>query len=106
MSIFESLENLPVSEECLNDIMGIVEEIINEVSDRVYRIGRNKAGDIGSAQEEAAKTAEGEDKEWAKDQAAKRNHQAAVLDDKYERQAAQRAEEEYEKSKVDRSSKK
>ena len=103
MDIFESLENLPVSEECFDEIMGIVEEIINEVSDR---IGRNKAGDIGSAQEEAAKTAEGEDKEWAKDQAAKRNHQAAVLDDKYERQAAKRAEEEYEKSKVDRSSKK
>ena len=30
MDIFESLENLNVSEECFNDIMGIVEEIINE----------------------------------------------------------------------------
>ena len=33
MNIFESLENLNVSEECFNDIMGIVEEIINEISD-------------------------------------------------------------------------
>lgn len=32
MNIFESLENLNVSEECFNDIMSIVEEIINEVS--------------------------------------------------------------------------
>lgn len=32
MNIFESLENLNVSEECFSDIMRIVEEIINEVS--------------------------------------------------------------------------
>ena len=32
MNIFESLENLNVSEECFDEIMGIVEEIINEVS--------------------------------------------------------------------------
>ena len=30
MNIFESLENLNVSEECFNDIVSIVEEIINE----------------------------------------------------------------------------
>ena len=30
MNIFESLENLPVSEECFDDIMGIVEELLNE----------------------------------------------------------------------------
>ena len=29
-SIFESLENLNVSEECFDDIMGIVEELLNE----------------------------------------------------------------------------
>ena len=31
MNIFESLENLNVSEECFNDVMEIVEEIINEL---------------------------------------------------------------------------
>ena len=31
-NVFESLENLNVSEKCYNDIMNIVEEIINEVS--------------------------------------------------------------------------
>ena len=31
MNIFENLENLNVSEECFNDIIGIVEEIINEL---------------------------------------------------------------------------
>ena len=30
MDIFESLENLNISEECFNDIMDIVEEIISE----------------------------------------------------------------------------
>lgn len=30
MNIFESLESLNVSEECFNDIMGIVEEILSE----------------------------------------------------------------------------
>lgn len=90
----------------VHEALDLMEEIINEVSDRVYRIGKNKASDIGNAQEEVAKTAEGEDKEWTKDQAAKRSHQAAVLNDKYERQVVKRAEEEYRKSKVDRSSKK
>ena len=30
MDIFESLENLNVSEECFNEIMGLVEELLNE----------------------------------------------------------------------------
>ena len=34
MDIFESLENLNVSEACFSEIMDIVEEIINEVSDK------------------------------------------------------------------------
>ena len=33
MNIFESLEKLDVSEECFEDIMGIVEEYINELKD-------------------------------------------------------------------------
>ena len=31
MNIFESLENLNVSEECFDEIVGLVEEIINEL---------------------------------------------------------------------------
>lgn len=34
MNILESLENLQVSEECLNDIMDIVERILNETDER------------------------------------------------------------------------
>ena len=34
MNIFESLENLPVSEECFNDILDIVEDLINETTER------------------------------------------------------------------------
>ena len=32
MDIFESLENLNVSENCYKDVLNIIEEIINEVS--------------------------------------------------------------------------
>ncbi len=32
MNIFENLENLNVSEECFDEIMGIVEDIINEMN--------------------------------------------------------------------------
>ena len=35
MDIFESLENLNVSEACLSDIINMVEEYINEISDDV-----------------------------------------------------------------------
>ena len=37
MNIFESLENLNVSEECFEDIVSIVEGIINELKDGTYR---------------------------------------------------------------------
>ena len=39
MDIFESLENLPVSEECFDEIIGIVEEILSE-SNRARRYGQ------------------------------------------------------------------
>ena len=38
MNIFESLENLNVSEECFDDIMGIVEELLSEdIKSEVYK---------------------------------------------------------------------
>jgi hypothetical protein len=41
MDIFESLENLSVSEECFDEIMGIVEEVINEYdSDNLPSVAR------------------------------------------------------------------
>ena len=43
MDIFESLENLDVSEECFNNIMSIVEEVINEVSKDYLNDKREKA---------------------------------------------------------------
>ena len=43
MDIFESLENLNVSEECFDEIMGIVEEVINEVSKDYLNDKREKA---------------------------------------------------------------
>ena len=43
MDIFENLENLNVSEECFDDIMSIVEEVINEVSKDYLNDKREKA---------------------------------------------------------------
>ena len=40
MDIFENLENLIISEDCFNDIMDIVEEIINEYIDRKEKMKR------------------------------------------------------------------
>ena len=37
MDIFESLENLNVSEECFNDIMGIVEGRVDDYYDRKFK---------------------------------------------------------------------
>ena len=39
MDIFESLENLEISEECFDDIMSIVEELLSE-SNRARRYGQ------------------------------------------------------------------
>ena len=41
MDIFESLENLPVSEGCFEDIIGLVEEYINEMN--VFTVGKVNA---------------------------------------------------------------
>lgn len=46
MNIFESLENLNVSEACFEDIVKIVEEMINEVSDKWKQMHLDKAKDI------------------------------------------------------------
>ena len=49
MDIFESLENLNVSEECFDDIIGIVEEILNELYEKGYEAApkghKHKVGD-------------------------------------------------------------
>lgn len=45
MSIFENLENLNISEECFDEIMGLVEEYINEVSDKTVEGALKKASD-------------------------------------------------------------
>lgn len=40
MNIFESLENLNVSEECFDEIMGLVEELLNEDNIEKYIVKR------------------------------------------------------------------
>ena len=62
MDIFESLENLNVSEECFDEIVGIVEEIINEVS-----IGKWKeaaASSLPKRKEAFEKTVDNAKKSW------------------------------------------
>lgn len=56
MDIFENLENLAVSEECFNDIMGIVEEIINE-GPSVERVRKAAENSISARQAKFEKEA-------------------------------------------------
>ena len=44
MDIFESLENLPVSEECFEDIIGLVEELILERN--IYNKDKKRAWEL------------------------------------------------------------
>ena len=46
MSIFESLENINVSEGCFNDIVALVEEYINEISDEFKEKPLDKISDL------------------------------------------------------------
>ena len=87
MSIFESLENLNVSEECFNDILSILEEYINELNSKTYRLSRDKAEAIVRAQEEnKANVKSADDLKAVEDDIAKRKHQAAIFNKKYEDQ--------------------
>lgn len=45
MDIFESLENLPVSEECFDEIMGIVEELLSESNPKTIGASTKKRYD-------------------------------------------------------------
>ena len=44
MNIFENLENLNVSEECFNEITSIIEEIIAETAETIYKNIEDKYG--------------------------------------------------------------
>ena len=50
MNIFESLENLNVSEECFDEIMGIVEEILGESKVLAYSHEQRAKNDASNAQ--------------------------------------------------------
>ena len=56
MSIFESLENLNVSEECFDDIIGIVEDMLNDKEWKLYKAAKR----VRRARGEAA------DQDWEK----------------------------------------
>ena len=73
MSIFEDLENLNVSEECFDDIMGIVEELIHEVS-----VGRWRQAAVNSLTNRIEKV-DNKEKELKK-----LNRKAEVLQNKRE----------------------
>ena len=109
MDIFESLENLNVSEECFDEIIGLVEEYINEVSDDVAQ---------GPWRKKKARTDELREKAICGTEQDRVKHEDALLDElkhkvKYDSWAKgksermkkykeQKAKEEQEKSKDDK----
>ena len=99
-SIFESLENLNVSEECFNDIVGIIEEYILELKDGTYRRMKDIAKALADEQEKILPTVKGEkNREFVKKDIAKRKRQALKAEQKYENQVVDRVKKEYEESK-------
>ena len=80
MSIFESLENLNVSEECFEDIMGIVEELLNEGINSLEKRIEDKHGkaDWGTYKGEENKSAKLIDKLRS---ASKREQESAAKRD-------------------------
>lgn len=90
-----------VSEGCYNDIVGLVEGIINELKDEVYRRGHDIAAAIAKEQEDnLANVKKAEDVEFVKDDIAKRRHQAAKMCDRRENQVIQRAAQEEAEAKA------
>ena len=64
MSIFESLENINVSEGCFNDIVALVEEYINEVSKELAdKVKSLKDEKYREAKEKYYKTRDSKDEE-------------------------------------------
>ena len=52
MDIFESLENLNVSEECFDFIINMVEEIINELKDEdAFKVNQQRQKNLRKAEE-------------------------------------------------------
>ena len=107
MDVLGSLKE-SVSNQCFKDIESLVEQYINELKDHTKRTASEMTYKIGVAQDEAAKTAEGKDREYSKDQAAKRMHQSNVIWNKYENQviARKKAEEADKRKSVDTPEKK
>lgn len=100
MDIFESLENLQVSEECFNDILNIVEEYILELKDGTYRRMRDIAKALADEQEKVLPTVKGKkNREFVEKDIVKRKRQALKADQKYENQVIDRVRKEYEESK-------
>lgn len=101
MGIFESLENLQVSESCYHELITLVEEYINELRDKTIRNASDKYMSISQAQEEnLPNVKKPEDLEFVKDDIAKRKHRANVLKDKYEKRVMAKIKKEESEKKA------
>ena len=81
--------------ETVKEALGLMEEIINELKDSTLRRGKNIAQSVSDEQEEnIPNVTKAEDLEFVKDDIAKKKHQAAILDNKYENQVVTRAKKE------------
>ena len=100
MDIFESLENLNVSEECFKNIIELVEEYISELNDGTYRRMKDIAQALADEQEKILPSVKGEEnRKFVEKDIAKRKRQALKAEKKYENQVVERAKKKYEDSK-------
>lgn len=102
MDVFNNLKNLNVSESCFHDIISIVEEVINEVSDKFIRKAlenaENKIKDIEKLKQNGSTETDkvidnAVDSEKRRIELAKQHFEDRVV---------KRARDEYEKSKEEK----
>ena len=99
-SIFESLENLQVSEACFDEVLTLIEEYINELNDGTYRRARDIAKAVADEQEKYKKNVKSaEDLKNVEDDIIKKRHQAAIFGEKRESRVIEREKQKYEKNK-------
>ena len=102
MSILENLNNLNVSEACFRDIINIVEETINEVSDKFIRKALENAEDKIKDIQKLKQNGSTETDKAIEDAVDNEKRRIELAKQHFEDRVVKRAKDEYEKSKKEK----
>ena len=102
MSILKNLNNLNVSEACFRDIINIVEETINEVSDKFIRKALENAEDKIKDIQKLKQNGSTETDKAIEDAVDNEKRRIELAKQHFEDRVVKRAKDEYEKSKKEK----